>query len=464
VITTYSIVGRYDAENPLFEIRWDRIILDEAHQIRNHKTKMAQGVFMLKGRNRWALTGTPVHNKELDLYSLIRFLRCKPFDDLNVWKRWVDNKDAAGKQRLSTIMNAIMLRRTKEGLQTKGELTTLTDKQYHSIHITLDKEEQESYEKLLLLSKTLFATFLHQKAEKENALTGLPVASNSRQHLANAENPFENHPHLARLHKQMKALANIQSHHVLVLILRLRQFCCHPSLIKSMLQKEEVGDGIEDNDGLDLDLMDKLTRMSIVPDNGENPKNENVDTGLSLENPLFDESRISSKMRRILETVEDIMKTEDKVIVVSQWTSLLNLFEGVLKSRHIKTCKLTGSVAIKDRPQIVEKFNMKGHGPRVMLLSLTAGGVGLNLVGGNHLLLLDLHWNPQLESQACDRIYRIGQKKTCQIYKFISSDTIEENILKLQEKKLEIADGVLTGANAKHSSKLTLDDLKLLFS
>lgn len=98
-----------------------------------------------------------------------------------------------------------------------------------------------------------------------------------------------------------------------------------------------------------------------------------------------------------------------------------------------------------------------------MLLSLTAGGVGLNLVGGNHLFLVDLHWNPQLEMQAQDRIYRVGQKKDVNVYKFMTVETIEERIKKLQENKLAIADSMLTGSKLQ-SSKLTLTDLKMLFN
>ncbi|KAL1401312.1 hypothetical protein quinque_006165 [Culex quinquefasciatus] len=97
-----------------------------------------------------------------------------------------------------------------------------------------------------------------------------------------------------------------------------------------------------------------------------------------------------------------------------------------------------------------------------MLLSLTAGGVGLNLVGANHLMLLDLHWNPQLEAQAQDRVYRVGQKKPVYIWKFMCTDTVEQKIMGLQQKKLDLATQALTGT--KHTgSKLTIDDLKSLF-
>lgn len=99
-----------------------------------------------------------------------------------------------------------------------------------------------------------------------------------------------------------------------------------------------------------------------------------------------------------------------------------------------------------------------------MLLSLSAGGVGLNLIGGNHLFLLDPHWNPQLEAQAFDRIYRVGQTKPCHIYKFISEETIEQQIKRLQTNKLALASSVLTGTKELGANKLSLDDLKMLFN
>ena len=98
-----------------------------------------------------------------------------------------------------------------------------------------------------------------------------------------------------------------------------------------------------------------------------------------------------------------------------------------------------------------------------MLLSLAAGGVGLNLVGANHLFLLDMHWNPQLEAQACDRIYRVGQKRNVKIHKFLCEDTVESRIQDLQVKKMDLANNVLTGAKRSNANKLTFDDLKMLF-
>lgn len=95
-------------------------------------------------------------------------MKCSPFDDLRVWKRWVDNKNAAGQARLATVMKTLMLRRTKQELQAKGGLQALPDKNAEEIDIKLDPEEQLVYEKVLVFSRTLFAQFLHQRAEKDH--------------------------------------------------------------------------------------------------------------------------------------------------------------------------------------------------------------------------------------------------------------------------------------------------------
>lgn len=144
------------------------MILDEAHIVRNHKSQASLAVCELKANKRWALTGTPIQNKALDVYSILKFLKCSPFDDLRVWKRWVDNKNVAGHQRLATVMKTLMLRRTKQELTEKGELGSLPEKSIEEVMVKLDPDEQLVYEKILIYSRTLFAQFLAQKAEKEH--------------------------------------------------------------------------------------------------------------------------------------------------------------------------------------------------------------------------------------------------------------------------------------------------------
>merc|ERR1712173_194071 len=142
---------------------------------------------------------------------------------------------------------------------------------------------------------------------------------------------------------------------------------------------------------------------------------------------------------------------------------MLNILKNHVKEMGFKVCEINGQIQVKSRGAIVEDFNREGAGAQVMLLSLAAGGVGLNLVGANHLFLLDMHWNPQLEAQACDRIYRVGQTKEVTIHRFLCEDTVESRILQLQTKKLDLANNVLTGAKRTGGNRLTFDDLKMLF-
>lgn len=125
-------------------------------------------------------------------------------------------------------------------------------------------------------------------------------------------------------------------------------------------------------------------------------------------------------MKAVLDTLSTrILPKGDKCIIVSQWTSLLNLIASALREENIKYTELNGTIPVHKRMQIIDTINNASDPTKVLLLSLTAGGVGLNLVGANHLLLMDLHWNPQLEMQAQDRIYRVGQQKKVYIYKYV---------------------------------------------
>lgn len=234
VVSTYNIVSREHKQmGALFGVRWRRIILDEAHVIRNHKGQSSIAVSELRGKYRWALTGTPIQNKELDIYALLKFLRCSPFDDLATWKRWIDNKSAGGQERLNLLVKSIMLRRTKAQLQLNGKLNSLPSKEIRLVEIKLDTEEMNVYQKVMSYSRTLFAQFLFQRAEKD-----------SDSHFINdAQKPTYNQiqdPNGAyyKMHEKFTRMAGhntqVKSHEILVLLLRLRQICCHPGLIDAV--------------------------------------------------------------------------------------------------------------------------------------------------------------------------------------------------------------------------------------
>ncbi|XP_012234246.2 transcription termination factor 2-like isoform X1 [Linepithema humile] len=469
VITTYNLLSReYRSDSPLYKINWKRIILDEAHIIRNHKSLASEAVCGLVASKRWALTGTPIQNKEMDLYSILKFLKCSPFDDIRVWKRWVDNKNAAGHQRLATVMKSLMLRRTKQELMAKGDLENLPNKFVEEVNIKLDPEEQLVYEKILVYSRTLFAQFLAQKAEKDHMFD---LCSGKFDKPSFLSNPNKETKFTEAQKKLLARHADVKSHDIFVLLLRLRQVCCHPALIHTMLDQEDVQQSeIASMETVDHELLSRVHRMSLNAMKDMDEEDIGIDRRivgnlLTIDNPVFNDDRISSKMRALLNMVKHILKKgDDKLIIVSQWALLLDIIASHLSSiKGARFSKFTGKIAVKDRQSIIDSFNDQNSKLRILLLSLTAGGVGLNLVGGNHLLLFDIHWNPQLELQAQDRIYRFGQTKDVYIHKFICTDTIEERIKALQEGKLGIAQNILSGDNST-TTKLTLNDLKSLFA
>jgi SNF2 family DNA or RNA helicase len=152
----------------------------------------------------------------------------------------------------------------------------------------------------------------------------------------------------------------------------------------------------------------------------------------------------SAKVERLVASLEEIAEEGHRALVFSQWTSLLDRVEPELDRAGLGHLRLDGST--KDREAVVKAFQDAG-GPPVLLLSLTAGGVGLNLTAADHVFLLDPWWNPAVEEQAADRAHRIGQDKPVIVYRLVAKDTVEERILELQDKKRRIAEAAV-GAGA----------------
>jgi len=162
----------------------------------------------------------------------------------------------------------------------------------------------------------------------------------------------------------------------------------------------------------------------------------------------------SSKLERLLDAIDDAAADGHRALVFSQWTSLLDLVEPHLHQHSIRFVRLDGSTV--DRAGVVAEFQAD-DGPPVMLLSLKAGGIGLNLTAADHVFLVDPWWNPAVEDQAADRAHRIGQDKPVMVYRLVARDTVEERILELQERKRGLADAALSEAGG--ATGITRDDL-----
>ena len=166
----------------------------------------------------------------------------------------------------------------------------------------------------------------------------------------------------------------------------------------------------------------------------------------------------SSKIDCFSELISDILSSGNRVLVFSQFTSFLSLAVDTLKKMGVEHFYLDGSTPIKKREQMVRDF--QNGDKQVFVVSLKAGGLGLNLTGANYVIHLDPWWNPAIEQQATDRAHRIGQKQPVTVYHLISSHTIEEKILRLHKTKRDLADTFLSGTDVAHT--LSIDDLRNL--
>lgn len=405
VLTTYQLIVSEEKSNGcIFGVKWKRIILDEGHVIRNHKSKQSEAICKLPGKRRWILTGTPIHNKEFDLYAAIKFLRCNPFDDLRYWKQWVEIRGRETSPRVQALLKAIMLRRTKQVLIETGEIQSLPAKEYKEFTVILNADERLVYNRFMAFSKNIFAMFLNQQQDKNSNFVY------DQKQLGRLYQKFSN---------QFSADHNVKAHEILTLLLRLRQICCHPALAKSALENidaaaELQGAENEEPDESDGGILKQLENLNLEARDTDGELTRTV----SGDHEVFKMDLPSSKIIYMMEIFrKHVMSSDDKAIIVSQWTTYLGIIRGMLEAEGVSYCELNGTVPVKDRNDIVVRFNKPSSGIKVMLLSLTAGGIGLNLVGANYLFLMDLHWNPQLEQQAQDRIYRFGQTKPVNVFK-----------------------------------------------
>ncbi len=171
------------------------------------------------------------------------------------------------------------------------------------------------------------------------------------------------------------------------------------------------------------------------------------------------ETDTSSKVEALCEALEDAVADGHKALVFSQWTSLLDRVEPQLDARSIAFTRLDGTT--RDRGAVVDAFQDPA-GPPVFLLSLKAGGTGLNLTAADHVFLLDPWWNPAVEEQAADRAHRIGQDRPVMVYRMVAKDTVEERVLDLQRRKREIADAALAGGAQTLGATITREDILAL--
>ncbi|KAG6404812.1 hypothetical protein SASPL_132388 [Salvia splendens] len=415
---------------------WERIVLDEAHCIKARYGTTTRAVLALKSRYKWALSGTPLQNHVDELYSIIRFLQIVPFSyycckDCNCNTLDHSSAECPGCGHKNARHFCWWLRyvskpiRNSHGnpVSSKGAMILLKHKILKSLMLRRTKEGRAA--DLVLPSRIVTLEKYSLDADEEDYYTAL---YNETQ---------------LQFNKYVRAGTLMNNYmHILALLTRLRQALDHPYLVEySPASMERKGKAVEfttNNDGKKQKSDFFLIKLLQL---------------LRCEYNLPQKEEIRIMVER---------DGSAKAIVFSQFLPFLDLIHYALQNSGVNCAHLDGSMAMEARDTAIQKFT-EDPSCRVILMSLKAGGVALNLTAASHVFMMDPCWNPSIERQAQDRIHRIGQYKPIRIVKFIIENTIEERVLKLQEQKESLIDGVLDGSS-EALERLTTNDLIFLFA
>ena len=364
VLTTYPLLAR--DEEQLKQYEYHQLILDEAQNIKNPRAKAAQVVRQLKARHRLCLTGTPMENHLGELWALFYFLMpgfLYSQEIFNKKYRYPIEKrgDQELRQKLVSRIKPFILRRLKTDVAKE-----LPEKTTIEVNIDMNEQQSKLYEAVRATMQENIQKIVAEKGFKRSQIQ------------------------------------------ILDALLKLRQVCCHPSLLK--LDSVKIGQAH------------------------------------------------SAKLEQLMDMVVPMVEEGRKILIFSQFTSMLELIEQQLNHAEIGYVKLTGKT--KKRDEVITAFQ-SGQVP-VFLISLKAGGVGLNLTAADTVIHYDPWWNPAAEDQASDRAWRIGQDKPVFVYKLITNQSIEEKIIALQQNKAELAQSILS-ADHEGEAKLTENDVMKLF-
>lgn len=476
VVTTYNVLAAdfgNKNDSPLHKVDWLRVVLDEGHTIRNPNALQTKAVLDLKAERRWVLTGTPIQNSLKDLWTLISFLKLKPFTLKEWWNRTIQRPsmmgDPEGFRRLQALIKSITLRRTKASKINGRPVVELPERKVFIQHITLSEEEKQLYESVRKEGRTV----------------------------------------IGRYFSEGSVLTNYAD--VLAILVRLRQLCCHPRLFGSsaltvdskddatpselrerLINKMNLvlGSGSDEECAICLDSLRSpvitycahvyckpcicqviraeqnakcpLCRAEIKVDQlVEYPVEKNTSESLETKDKWLPSSKVDALMRELLKLREE--DSSVKSLVVSQFTKFLSLIEIPLREAGFSFARLDGSMSQKKRAAAIQAFQNSERGtPTIMLLSLKAGGVGLNLTAASRVFLMDPAWNPAAEDQCFDRCHRLGQTRDVIITKFIVKDSVEENMTRIQKKKRDLAERAFESKNTNEMKQARIDEIRTL--
>ncbi|KAF8946981.1 DNA repair protein rad16 [Haplosporangium gracile] len=515
ILTTYSIIEagfrkqKYGVrkkdvtvkeDSLLHRIRWHRIVLDEAHNIKERSCNTARSAFALQSDRKWSLSGTPMQNRVGELYSLIRFMQADPFGYYYCrkcpckslhWKYsnmkncddcghrpmdhscWWNNEilkpiqhfgsQGAGEKafhKLRKLLDRIMLRRTK--VERADDLGLPPRKMTVSRYL-FNEEEEDLYESLFSDTKRKFTTYVEQGTVLNNYANIFELLTKMRQ--------MVDHPDLVL--KKVKP-GQIGLPETLVCSICQEEAedpivsKCHHLFCREDADQYITSSSIEAPECpvCHIPLSIDLEQPTYVKDETEADEEIRHKTfaRTSIVNRInMDTWRSSTKIEALVEHLYKLQREDrsTKSICFSQFVTFLDLIKWRLEKAGFKCVKLDGHMTPFQRDASIKKFS-NDPTVTVFLISLKAGGVALNLTAASRVFICDPWWNPAAELQAMDRIHRIGQYRPIVITRLIIENSIESRILQLQEKKQAMVDSTI-GKDPGALARLTPEDLRFLF-
>ncbi|KAJ3166157.1 DNA repair protein rad16, partial [Irineochytrium annulatum] len=476
----------------LHAVQWGRVVLDEAHAIKDRTCLTARAVFKLNCRYKWSLTGTPLQNRVGELYSLIRFLDADPFSYYFCKKcpcksaswNFTDRKhcDQCGHishqhfcwwnqeilkpiqkyggtgdglvafQKLGLLLDNIMLRRTKieraDDLGLPPRIITVRRDLFN-------EAEEELYESLYAESARQFSTYVNANTVLNNYASIFSLLSRMR--LAS------NHPDLvttklaiqANQAKETIVCGICQDEAEDPIQAKCKHTFCREDIRQYMLSAPE------DKASCPVCFRPMVIDLSQPEFEGKAGKDKEK---FSIVNYIdMSKWRSSTKIEALVEELTALQKEDStlKSIVFSQFVAFLDLIHWRLTRAGFSCVKLDGRMTPQGRDTVIKSF-MQDPAVTVFLVSLKAGGVALNLTEASRVFILDPWWNPAVEDQAFDRIHRLGQTRPIKITRLIIENSIESRILQLQEKKKMLFQSTV-GKDMDALAKLSEEDLQFLF-
>ena len=478
IVTTYQTITteyqkRHSTSSILFTVNWHRIILDEAHYIRDRTAITSRAVCALEGQRRWALTGTPVQNSITDLASLFQFIRAYPYSnfrtfDQDIVRNLSTEAGNTGIERLKKLFACLAIRRMNDTI----DLPPRTDR---VLTVRFSSEERALYEAVRaqaaqLVMEAKNADNMSQQIYR-NALrhiTALRMICN----LGNTA-PLPIRGEMQGLdaskEKSWNAVLATETYEDL---LAAGQACCQRC--KSTIDCVE-NMGSMDSYGAPVVAQclrilcgtcsrNMKTSAILKPWCGHRSHcaNAPVDPNLRLKTPLLispegcpeTSSKISSLMKAIKST------PGEKSVVFSTWTSTLDAIEKALCRARIRYVRYDGAVSPTNRIAVLDVFRNDPAVP-VMLITTACGAVGLDLTSASHAYLMEPHWNPTVEEQALARIHRMGQTKEVTTVRFIIEESYEQHVINVKSAKTRVVDSLFPHNSAGLTPELiqNLEDI-----